>query len=268
MPGTTSFTFTVTKTGATSQTVTVQFATASGTAAGGADCSTAATGSPDFINATGPLTFAPGGAFPKTLVTPVCGDPTFELDETFTVNLSNPTNATIVKGTGTGTIQNDDGPPMLSIDRRDSGRGQQRHEDHVRLHGDQTGATTQTATVAYATADGTAIGNTSCAAAATGSPDYLSTSGTLSFAPGETTKTIPVAVCGGPNVGFDREIFTVNLSNPTNATIVKGTGTGTIQNDDPRPTLAIDDVTQVEGNGGTSSFASPLTKTPVQRHKP
>ena len=45
----------------------------------------------------------------------VSGDTLYEADETFTVNLSSPGNATIAVGTGTGTILNDDLPPTLSI---------------------------------------------------------------------------------------------------------------------------------------------------------
>jgi len=256
--GASTITFTVTKTGSTSQTVTVQYATASGTAVGGADCSTAASGSPDFINASGTLTFAPG-EMTKTIAVSVCGDTTFELDETFTVNLSNASNATITKGTGTGTIVNDDAPPTFSIDDVAQNEGNSGTTAFT-FTVTKTGATSQTATVQFATADGTAVGNSSCAAAATGSPDYLSTSGTLSFGPTEPTKTITVSVCGDATFELT-ELFTVTLSNANNATITKGTGTGTIVNDDAMPTLSIDDVTRAEGNSGTTAFTFTVTKT-------
>src|SRR5439155_24480616 len=45
----------------------------------------------------------------------VNGDLLDELDETFAVNLSNPTNATLATATGTGTITNDDAPPTVSL---------------------------------------------------------------------------------------------------------------------------------------------------------
>ena len=82
-------------------------------------------------------------------------------------------------------------------------------------------ATAQTVTVNYATADGTANAPT----------DYQAASGTLSFAAGETSKTITVSVSGDTTIE-PNETFTVNLSGATNATIVGGTGTGTIINDD------------------------------------
>ncbi len=96
--GGTSFTFTVTLSVPSSQTVTVNYATA---AAGTATAGT------DFTSASGTVTFAPGETS-KTVTVTVTGDTTVESDETFTVVLSNPTNATIATGTGTGTITNDD----------------------------------------------------------------------------------------------------------------------------------------------------------------
>ena len=82
----------------------------------------------------------------------------------------------------------------------------------------------QAVSVSYSTADATA----------TASGDYTATSGRLTFARGETRKTIQVAIVGDTTFETD-ERFTVLLSNPVNATIADGSGTGTIQNDDPRP---------------------------------
>jgi len=75
--------------------------------------------------------------------------------------------------------------------------------------------------VAYATADGTA----------TAGSDYVSSSGTLVFAAGETTKTIPVTINGDETVESD-ETFTLVLSNPSGATLGTSVATGTITNDD------------------------------------
>ncbi|MCA1613072.1 MAG: right-handed parallel beta-helix repeat-containing protein, partial [Acidobacteria bacterium] len=72
-------------------------------------------------------------------------------------------------------------------------------------------------TVDFTTSDGTA----------TAGSDYASTSGTLTFAAGQTVQTISVPVLAdGP--GEPDETFTVTLSNPTNAVISDGTATGTI----------------------------------------
>jgi Ca2+-binding RTX toxin-like protein len=77
-------------------------------------------------------------------------------------------------------------------------------------------------TVAYATADGSATAGT----------DYTATSGTLVFAPGETSKSVAVPVLGDTTYESD-ESFTLNLSGPVNAQLAKATATATITNDDP-----------------------------------
>src|SRR5207244_4519535 len=192
-----AFTFTVTKTGTTTQTATVQFATADGTAIGNSSCAAAATGSPDYLSTNGTLSFGPN-ELTKTITVSVGGDTTFELTELFTVNLSNPTNATLVKGTGTGTIVNDDAAPTLSIDDVAQNEGNSGTTAFT-FTVTKTGATTQSATVAYTTANGTtnpAIGGANCTGSGTGSPDYITQAGTLTFGPSETSKTITVLVCG------------------------------------------------------------------------
>ncbi len=61
--------------------------------------------------------------------------------------------------------------------------------------------------------------------------DYIATNGTLIFAPGEISKQIPVAV-KGDTISEPNEIFFVNLSNPTNASLTDPQGMGTILSDD------------------------------------
>jgi hypothetical protein len=77
-------------------------------------------------------------------------------------------------------------------------------------------------TVDFATADG---------AAATSDNDYAATNGTLTFAPGETVKTITVDVTGDTNFEPDENFF-VDLTNASGAAIAKAQGLGNIQNDD------------------------------------
>lgn len=103
-------------------------------------------------------------------------------------------------------------------------------------------AVTDTVTVNYTTADGTA---------AAGS-DYTATSGTLTFAPGETTKTVPVAMLGDTDLEAN-ETLTLTLSSPVNATIGTGTGTGTIVNDDSAP-VADAGPNQTAAEGSTVAF--------------
>ena len=98
--------------------------------------------------------------------------------ETFTVTLSTPSNATILDGTGTGTITDNDGVqpslPTLSIGDAPVGEGAGNAVFTVTL----SEASTDEVTVAYATADGTAEAGT----------DYTSTSGTLTFSAGSRTR--------------------------------------------------------------------------------
>ena len=79
-------------------------------------------------------------------------------------------------------------------------------------------------TVAYATADGTAVAG----------EDYTATSGTLTFAAGETSKTVSVPVLDDA-IDEGSETLTLTLSNARGAEIADGEATGTITNSDPIP---------------------------------
>src|SRR5262249_36379119 len=107
-------------------------------------------------------------------------------------------------------------------------------------------------TVQYATADGTASAGS----------DYQATSGTLTFAPGETSKTIAVSVIGDI-IDESDETFSVNLSAPANAVLGNSQRIGTILDDDPPPpTLAVNDVSVTEGNSGSASPVFPVPPSP------
>ncbi|HYV10588.1 MAG TPA: choice-of-anchor Q domain-containing protein [Pyrinomonadaceae bacterium] len=95
--------FTIESSAASNLPVSVDFTTANGTA----------TAPSDYQSATGTLTFTPGQVS-RTIFVTINGDTTFEPDETFTLNLSNPVNATLARAQGTATIQNDDAPVLLT----------------------------------------------------------------------------------------------------------------------------------------------------------
>jgi hypothetical protein len=190
--------------------VNVNWATANGTA----------TAPTDYPAASGIVTFAPGETTKDVSVT-VNGDTTYEPGETFFVNLTGPTNATLADGQGVGTIANDDARPTISIgdfSAAEGNNGTRAFTFTVTL----SNPSYQTITVQFATASGTAT---------TGNRDYTATSGTLTFAPGETSKAVTVLVRGDTKRETN-ETFFVNLSGPTNATILDGQGIGTILNDD------------------------------------
>jgi len=100
LAATTQFAFQVTLSAASTSPVTVNYATAPGTATSGQD----------YRAATGTVTFAPGTTT-QTVVVEVLDDDLHEADETFFVDLSNAAGATIARGRGTGTILDDDAPP-------------------------------------------------------------------------------------------------------------------------------------------------------------
>lgn len=96
--GTKNLTFTVTLSKASGQAVSVNYATADGTAKS----------TSDYASRTGTLTFAPGSALTRTITVPITGDVAVEANEAFYVFLSGQTNASISKARGIGTITNDD----------------------------------------------------------------------------------------------------------------------------------------------------------------
>lgn len=228
--GTTSAGFTVSLSNPSSQTVTVNYATADVSATAGSD----------YVTASGTVTFTPGQLTRPISVT-INGDTTFEPSETFNVNLSGETNATIGDNQGVGTINNDDAQPTISVtdvSLTEGNAGTSTAGFTVSL----PNASYQTITVNYATADGTA----------TAGSDYVTASGTLTFTPGQLTQPISVTV-NGDTTFEPNEAFNVNLSGAANATIADNQGAGTITNDDTQPTISIDDVSVSEGNGTTSS---------------
>src|SRR5262249_20303905 len=155
------------------------------------------------------------GDLTGTIVVLVNGDTTVEADEMFLVNLDGAVNATIAGGTGTGTIVNDDAPAgvTLSIDdlaRSEGDAGTTAFVFTVRL----SAASSTPVTVAFSTANNTAKFNGK-------NQDFLKTSGTITFAPGETSNFITVLVNGDTALESD-ETFFVNLAGAAGATIADG----------------------------------------------
>src|SRR4029453_11266535 len=204
--------FTVSLDVASSEQVTVDYTTSDGTA----------TAPGDYQAVGGTLTI-PAGETSQTLTVQVNGDVLDEADETYAVVLSNPVNATVADGSGTGTIVDDDPPPSLSINDvaiLEGNSGNNNASFIVTL----SSASGQTVTVQYVTADGTAVAGS----------DYEARSGTLTFEAGQTTRNFNVRVSGDTQVELDETYF-VNLSNPTNAAIADGQGVATGINDDRTP---------------------------------
>jgi hypothetical protein len=172
-----------------------------------------------------------------------------EPNETINLSLSNPTGGAILgtPNAAVSTINDDDPAPSITINSAtvtEGNNGTTNANFTVTL----SNASGQTATANYATANGTA----------TAPADYASVSGTLTFNPGETSKTISVPVIGDL-LDEQNESFTVNLTNLVNATPNGITNFGFINDDDPTPTLSISDVSQNEGNNGATNFTFTVT---------
>ncbi|GIK62226.1 MAG: hypothetical protein BroJett018_00200 [Chloroflexota bacterium] len=237
--GTTTLTYTVTLSTASGLTVTVPFTSADGTATA-ADYS---------VTTISPLTFNPGVTTQNILVD-IVRDATDEPNETFTVTLGAPTNATldpVVANTiGVGTINDDDSAPTVSI-------------DDVAVTEGTGGTTTLTFTVTLSAASGLAVTVpfTSANGTATGADYSVTTISPLTFNVGVTTQTIAVNIVTD-NIDEPNETFTVTLGAPTNATVDPtpgaGVGIGTINDDDNAPVVSINDVAVTEGTGGTNTL--------------
>lgn len=105
---------------------------------------------------------------------------------------------------------------------------------------------TGTASIAYATADGTALAGR----------DYTAQSGTLTFAEGERSKTVAVAITTDA-ANEANETFFLNLSNPVGVSVTDAQARGTITNDDTGP-IAIYDI---QGAGHVSAFVGQVVAT-------
>lgn len=231
--------FTVTLSAVSGRDVKVDFATANGTATAGVS------GINDYLATSSTLTI-PAGQSSGQISVMVFEDDTFEPDETYFVNLSNPVNATISDAQGQSTIVNND--PVPSVDIQDAfvvegNSGNTELLFTVFL----SNSTFLPVTVNFATANDTAIAGS----------DYVATSGQVVFGPGEIQKTVAVPVIGD-TVDETAETFFLDILNAQNATVGRSRALAFIFDDDG-PSISINDVTVAEGNSGTRSATFTLS---------
>ena len=193
--------------------VTVDYATADGTG------SKAARAGEDYTETSGTLRFN-SLETERTVSVPITDDAHEDDGETFTLTLSNPDGARFRGGDheATGTIHNSD-PPAVSVSDASATEG-----DTIEFTVSLSAASGRQVTVQYATSDGTAESGT----------DFTAASGTLTFEPNETSKTVSVPTTGDSEEEED-ETFALTLSNPADATLGDATATGTIVDDDESP---------------------------------
>ncbi|MCY4603528.1 MAG: putative Ig domain-containing protein, partial [Gemmatimonadetes bacterium] len=204
-------TFTVSLSPASGQVVTVNYATAPGTATSSADGVGA-----DFTATSGVLTLA-AGQTSRPLPVLITDDNIYDPNETFTLMLSNPVGAmlTATDAVATGTITDDEPPPSLSVAAASGTEG-----GPVDFTVSLSPVSGQAVTVNYATAFGTAT-----------RADFTATSGALTIAAGASSGTVSVTTINDLLNEAD-ETFTLTLSNPSApATLGTATATGTIKDD-------------------------------------
>ena len=186
----------------------------------------------DYESRSGTLTFAEGERS-KYIRVLVCHDGIDESTETMTLQLSNPVRTKLEgNGSATGSIRNNNGsgakPCATGISVSDVSAPEpnsnhlrrQEIEFEVSLNQADTG----TVSADYRTVNGTA----------TAGQDYEPASGTVTFRPGQTRRTVKVVVVADAH-DDPGETFTLRLSNPSGAYIGDGEGTATLTNSGPMP---------------------------------
>ena len=175
---------------------------------------------------------------------PVLGDTLDENDETFRVRLSSTAGATLGSPSdGIGTITDDDTAPTVRLNNLTV----------TETNGNINAAVTVTLSAASGKTVSMTYGTTTGGTATSGA-DYLGTTGTLSFAPGETSKQFNVTVVGD-QMDENDETVALSLSNLSNAASTgnRTSGTLTITDDDAPPTVTIDNLTVTEGSFTTTA---------------
>jgi hypothetical protein len=226
--------FTITKSGATSASCSVNYATAGGTAVAGSDY-TATSGTLTFSSAQSSLTVSVA----------TIDDTAVESAETFSMSLSNPTSpATIGTGTATATINDNDFNPCAGVTFTVSSNGAVTEGTTSAFTVTKSGSTSNSCSVNYATVNGTA----------TAGSDYTAASGTLTFTSGQTSQTVNVATIDD-TVVESAETFTLGLSSPTGGSALgsPSSATATINDNDAAAPCAgvsyvIGDASGVEGD--------------------
>ena len=219
-----------------SGTVTVDYATSDGTAIAGAQ----------YTARSGTLTFADGETF-KNVSIPIIDDNIWSGYSTaFNVTLSNATGgATLGSTVATVTIYENDPPPTVAI-----------NDISVPEGNSGTSNANFTVTISGARAANVVINWYTSSSSAFSGSDYVNSSGTVTFTPSDTQKTISVPIIGDTVYESD-ETFYVFLSG--NVNFSKYYGICTIVNDDPKPTVSASNVSVTEGDSGRKTVNITLT---------
>lgn len=207
--GTPNASFVVSLSAPAATAVSVDYATADGTA----------TAPADYASRSGTLTFAPGETA-KAVTVPIVDDETSEDAETFALDLSNPAGATVQDGHAVATIEDDDSVlPELSIADLTITEGLSGTSE-AKFTVSLSKPSTKVVTFRYATSDGTAKAGL----------DYEATALNVSYDLGQTAVDVTVPVINDMTLENPTETFFVDISPISGATVARSHATGTIVN--------------------------------------
>ncbi len=235
---------TIRRIGGSTGEVSVDYRTVDGSALGFANA--------DYINTQGTLTFNDSETS-RTIEIVINDDSFDEINEDFTIELSNPTGDALL-GSRTVVpvvILDDDGPGTLTLESGNYAINESSSSFDVTVL--RTGGYDGAVSVDYSTTDATANGIT----------DFKTTRGTLSFVDGERSKTITIEIIND-EIFEANETFNLNLSNPLGGADITDINTSliTILNDDIDPLQA---VIQLESKSYESSETKRIVAITLRR---
>ncbi len=202
--------FVVTLANTASTVVTVDWMTVNDTALGGED----------YVTSAGVLSFAPG-ELSKSILVPVKGDLLEEPDESFTISLSNPVGAPILRSAARILLVNDDFTPGFGISNSSVVEGNEGSLVNMVFTVTLTPAASTTTRINYQTLAGSAVIGT----------DFTAVSGSLEFSPGQTLQQLSIPVTGD-SIQESPEVFSLQLSQPEGAILRTPLALGTIYDND------------------------------------
>src|SRR3954470_16403021 len=228
-------TFTLTRSAPAPGPVSVTYSTGAGTATSGAD----------FTPTSGTVSWGAGESGAKTIAVPVSADSAAEGDETFSVSVSSPEGADVALGSpamATATIAANEAGPTLQFGAPSAGAVE---GAGATLTVTRVGSTAQPVSVDYATAPGTATVS-----------DYMSASGTLSWAAGDgAAKTISIPITDD-QAAEGAESFAVNLLNPSSTATLGNPASAAV-------TIAPSDPATLKLGGATKQKLSKVRRSGV-----
>ena len=204
-------TVTVTRSGPSTEAITVDYATADGTALAGAD----------YTSASGTLEWAENDSTPQSITIPVSSAVAFSGTKSFSILLSNPSVGAVIGSPSSATVTITGAASLGtvgSLQLADAVYTVAQSAQSVTITVNRTGGATGATSIAYATSDGTAIAGT----------DYTAASGTLAWDDGDgASKSFSAAISDATAFAGSKSL-TVTLSAPTGGAMLGTPASATV----------------------------------------